>query len=287
MTAAPAPPRRKPPAPPPPVNGHKTTPTGTVRLGKATKTAEGVRIVLNAVEGFGKTSAIAYAPNPVLIQTKGETGYQTLYAHDRVPQIDTAIVPTWADLLAVVDQAVGAGYGVLGIDALGGAESLCHEFVCDRDYKGNMGKGGFTSFQEGPGVAVTDWLKLLAVLDLVRESGTHIVLLSHAKIAPFRNPMGADYDKYVADCHAKTWSVTHKWADAVLFGRFTTVVDVERPNAKKGKGVGGSTREMYAEHRDAFDTKNRFGMDESFEIPNDPTAIWPTIWSQIERSKTP
>ena len=64
-----------------------------------------------------------------------------------------------------------------------------------------------------------------------------IIALAHSRIATFKNPEGADYDRFVPDLHAKTWALTHKWADAVLFLNFETYVDSDRHRAE-GQGQG-------------------------------------------------
>jgi hypothetical protein len=241
----------------------------------------GLRLILNAVEGWGKTSCVSHAPNPAIIMIGGETGYQTLLSAGRVPSVDAVRVTTWPELMGVVDDCIGGKYGVLGIDALGGAERALHEHVCQRDFAGDWGERGFLSFHKGYEQSVGDWLTLLAKLDRVRETGTHIVLLSHCKVTTFKNPLGADYDKYVADCHAKTWGVSHKWADAVLFGTFYSVIEKNRPGDQKGKAKAGVDRVLYTEHRDAYDAKNRFGLPDCIDIPDDPSAIWSTIHNSI------
>jgi hypothetical protein len=138
----------------------------------------------------------------------------------------------------------------------------------------------------GYDVAVPEWLQLLTRLDRIRTThNVPIIILSHAKIRAFKNPAGSDFDRYVADCHDKTWSVTHKWADAVLFGTFITVTVEDRKAGKRMKGIGGSERTLYTERRDAWDAKNRFGMDPQISIPDDPTQIWSTIWDAIKGNK--
>ena len=110
-----------------------------------------------------------------------------------------------------------------------------------------------------------------------------ILILSHVRIRPFKNPLGPDYDRYEADCHQKTWSVTHKWCDAVLFGNFFTVVDTGKDaGAKKGKGIGGTQRVLYTQRRDGFDAKNRFGMPECIDIPANPAQVWTTILNSMK-----
>lgn len=47
-----------------------------------------------------------------------------------------------------------------------------------------------------------------------------IFALCHTKVKPFKNPLGPHYDRFQPDMHEKTWGLSHKWADAVLFGNF-------------------------------------------------------------------
>ena len=186
----------------PPINPPAATPApstnGKARLGRHTPEAVGARLIVAAVEGWGKTSMIAYAPNAAIVQVQTETGYETLLRAGRVPEVDYATVTNWPELLTVVNDVASSSYGVLGIDAMGGAERLCHELVCARDYKGDWSAKGFLNFMAGYDSSVAEWLKLLAALERARANNTHVVLLSHIKVATFRNPEGTDYDRYVA-----------------------------------------------------------------------------------------
>jgi len=258
------------------------------RLGSGKAEFKPPRIVLNAVEGWGKTSLGAFAPNPAILMAAGETGYETLLGAGLVPNVPRAKLETWPDTLALLDDLIqdDTGTETVVLDAVGGFERMCHEYVCNRDFNGDWGERGFTSYQKGYEVAVADWLQLLQKLERLQEfRGATVVILSHCRVKTFKNPMGADYDRWVSDCHDKTWSITHKWADAVLFGNFFTVVEGgktgEKP--KKGKGIGGTQRVIYTERRDAFDAKNRYGMSEVLDIPNDASRSWPTVWSAIRK----
>jgi len=291
------PPQTKPPTkpnlpPPSSTNGNKLKQLTNVVVPKFSKSKaefKPPRIVLNCVEGWGKTSAIAFAPNAAIVQIRGETGYETLLGAGRVPQIDDTTINTWSELLALLDDLNSMDdklpHQIIGFDALNGIERLCHEHVCRRDYNNDWGDTGFASYQKGYDTALTDWIGLLAKLDKLKDKGITIVLTSHYQIKDFKNPVGADFDKYIADLHKKTWSLTHRWADAVLFGTFLTIVDKVDTKGKKGKGIGGTERVLYTEHRDTFDAKNRYGMPDVIEIPEDPSQIWNTIWQHIEPNK--
>ena len=207
------------------------------------------RMIINAVEGWGKTTALAHAPKPVILMADGETGYKTLLGSGLVPKLDGALVETWPQLMAALDALPDCDYETVGLDAMSGFERLCHAEVCCRDFGGDWSERGFGAFQKGYEQSVRDWNLMLAKLDKLNAAGKIIVLLSHSKVAAFRNPTGADYDRYIADCHAKTWAATARWADAILFGKFDSVVDLkaaDRGNIqKKGKGIGGAFRVMH------------------------------------------
>lgn len=237
------------------------------------------RIIINAVEGWGKTSFGAHAPNPAILMSRGESGYITLRQRGLVPDAACVELTSWKDTLATVDELESdiAGHGAIVLDALGGFERLCHEFVCARDFGGDWGEKGFASFQKGFDVSIAEWLQLLTRLDRVRTAhGIPIVILSHSRIRPFKNPLGNDFDRYIADCHEKTWGVTHKWADAVFFGTYVTVV-IDDKKTKRAKGIGGTERVLYTTRRDAFDAKNRYAMPPELSIPEDPKAVWPLV----------
>jgi hypothetical protein len=210
---------------------------------------------------------------------RGETGYITLVQSDRVPRIPCASVESWNSLLNLVAGITPTEAGTVVLDALSGIERLCAEYVCIRDFKGDWGEKGYSSFGRGPEIAAGEWQKLLIELDKIRSSGINVMILSHAKVATHRNPLGADFDRYVADCNSKVWAVTSRWADAILFGNFYSVVEGGSTGDKgrKGKGIGGTERVIYTERRDAWDAKNRYGMDECITIPDDHTKVWDTI----------
>lgn len=210
-------------------------------------------------------------PKPIFLQSKGETGLETLIDAGRLPQ--TPHFPelqTWDDTLQAVrilkDQE--HDYKTLVIDTVNGLERLCHEHVCRRDFGGAWDDKGFLGYMRGFEVSLADWRELLVALDELRESKRmRIIGLCHTKVSTFKNPEGPDYDRYVPDMHAKTWSLTHKWADVVLCGLFSTTVATQKGGEqllKKGKGTGGQTRIIYTERSAAYDAKNRLGLP--FEI---------------------
>lgn len=279
-TRRPAPPPSRPAAP-----SAALTPPVTLDLSPRKAKPICPRIIFTAVEGFGKTTLGAYAPNPVILMAREETGYDTLLSAGRVPAVPAIAIADWPALIATLDALIADSKDRewVILDALGGFERLCHEFVCKRDFANDWGEKGFTSYNKGYDISVSEWLKMLQRLDQLNSRGIGILILGHSKIRPFKNPTGADFDRYVCDCHDKTWGASAKWADAVLFGNFFTVIDKEKKG--KGKGIGGTDRVLYTERRDAWDAKNRYGMDPEIGLAAEPEAMWDTVWNQINKEK--
>lgn len=240
------------------------------------------RIVLHGVEGVGKTSFAAQAPAPIFGQSRGETGLETLIDSKQVKS--TAHFPewkTWQEAIGSLRQLVASDhkYETLVIDTLNGLERLCHEHVCNRDFKGDWTDKGFMGYMRGYEVALSDWRELLALLDQVRAKRIAIICLVHTRVARFSNPEGTDYDRYEPDMHRKTWGLTHKWADMVLFSTFYTVVDSD------GKGQGGQERILYTERHAAYDAKNRSGLPESIGFGPDAATAWRNFTTAVQAAR--
>lgn len=248
------------------------------------------RYILHATEGWGKTSFGAHWPKPVFIQTGAETGLETLIDAGRLPEVaHFPAVQSWEELLQAVEALATEEhpYRTAVIDTLNGAESLCHNFICHRDFADEWGNKGFGSYNKGYEVALPEWSRLLVAFDRLRtDRRMTVLLLCHTKVKAFKNPEGPDYDRYQPDVHEKTWSLTHKWADCVLFGNFETTVRPEKDEVRKGKAVGGSYRLLYTERHASFDAKNRLGLPGEIEMGESAADAWANFSSAIKTART-
>ena len=252
------------------------------------------RHIWHAVEGFGKTSLAAQAPSPVFLMTQGETGLETLIDNGRLPEIPH--FPEFHEWMALrkavrvlIDEA--HEYKTLVLDTLNGAERMCHRFVTERDFDGKT--DSFLAYGKGPEVALPEWTLFLNDLDRLRETKKMaIICLTHTKVKPFKNPSGADYDRYTPDMHEKTWGLSHKWADVVLFGNFEAVIlggNVSNDDRKNRKGKAADVecdRVLYCERRTAFDAKNRIGLPAALTISSeDPKQAWVDFMNAVKEGR--
>ena len=240
-------------------------------------------MVITGPSGVGKTSMGGNIPDAVAMPFTQENSFDLLKKSGAVPE-DLAILPppeTWDQALEMFEElATGKhSYKCLIIDTLSCLENLCHTSVCNREFHGDWGDRGFQAYHRGYEIALADWREMLNALDRLRdEKGMSVVMLEHVHVKPFKNPEGSDYDRYQPTCHPKTWQVTQRWVDAVLFFNYYVEVD---DSGNRAKGRGGHSRVLYTQYSAAFDAKNRFGCDPEIEAGTSGKEAWENLRSNI------
>jgi hypothetical protein len=217
-------------------------------------------VLIYGVDGVGKTTFAAEAPNPVFIGT--EMGFG---------QLDVARFPTpknFQEVLATIQLLLNEkhDYKTLVIDSLDWLEPLVFAHVC--------AKHGWKSIEDpgyGKGYVEANnaWLELIGLLKKLRVK-MNVILIAHAAIRTFTDPeQNAAYDRYqlkLAGQGAKT-DASALWREAVdnvLFANFE-VSTTQAKGERKAKAFGDGSRIIYTERRPAFDAKNRFSLP--FELP--------------------
>jgi len=253
------------------------------------------RVFLYAPEKFGKTSLPAFAPNPIVFQIK-DTGYQTLLDAGSVPPCPAPVIENYHDLNAVVDAFLHDPQDrkTAIFDGYTGIEKCIHDWVCDTHYGGDWGDHGFLSYNKGYDLAIPEVVKFLSKLNRIRDKGIEVWVLAHATTKPQKNPIGPDYDKFVPQVHEKTWGPATKWADAILFGKFHTIVDVaKREKSKstaeqKGKAIGGIDRVIFTRPCDAWVAGTRYAMESEIWLTDvEAKDMYSIVRGQMRRQGAP
>jgi hypothetical protein len=248
------------------------------------------RYGLYAGPGFGKTSIAAYAPKPIFLKSRGETGLDTLIDAGQIPPTPSLPEIThWLDLMAALRLLLDEehGYKTLVIDTANGMERLCHEYITERDFGGDWGDRGFSSYQKGYDVSLAEWRLFQNELDKLREKGMTIFMLMHARVKPFRNPSGLDYDRYVPELHEKSWVMLKGWLDVIIFGNLEIAVHTAKKSdsldpTKKGKASDASSRILYCNSDNpSYEAKNRLGLPAEIECGETPKEAWTNLAKAI------
>lgn len=270
-------------APPPAAPRQAAAPT----MRMPTVHRAGIRAVLVAVNGYGKTTAAAHGPDPVVVMAPDELGYMTLLSRGLVPAVPVVEPTTWPETLASIDAIADAPQGrkTIVLDALTGFEMLLAAHVCKTQCGGDWGEKGFMAFYRGPAQVAREWPALLMRLTRAAEKGLNVLVIGHAKSTKFKNPDGPDYDRYECACGTEDlWGRTRNWAEAVLFGNFRAIVDTARPEANIAKASGkaiGQERILRCQHSAAADAKNQYGLQPEYVMPDEPQAFAAAFWNLI------
>jgi hypothetical protein len=215
------------------------------------------RVLVYGVEGIGKSTFAAGAPNPVFIQT--EDGLGSL-AVDHFP-----IATSVTDVL----EAVGTlftndhSFKSVVIDSLDWLETLIW-----RDIESSYDAKDL-AYGKGAMIAADKWREILDGLTALRnERGMAVVLIAHTEIKRFDSPETEPYDRYQPKLQARSSALVREWCDAVLFANYKTLIKKDDVGFNKtvSRGITTGERLLFTSERPAYMAKNRYGLPESIPL---------------------
>jgi len=241
-----------------PANGTVATPKANRMLLTAVlrgKIIAPLRLLMYGTEGVGKTTFGAGAPGAIFLC--GEEGTNHLDVA-RFPKVES-----WADVLEAIRvlRTEPHEYKTLVIDTLDSLEPHCWAHVAHA-----AGKRDIEDFGYGKGyiAAFGEWQRYFAELEtLRRDRGMIIITIAHAQVRPFKNPAGADYDRYSLKLHERAAGLAKEWHDVVLFARHEEFV---RDDSGRAKGVSTGARVLHTVRTAAWDAKNRYDLPETLPL---------------------
>lgn len=223
-----------------------------------------LRELLYGPEGVGKSTFGADAPAPIF-----------LGRDDGTKRLDVARFPqpeSWDDILDAI-KTLGTEpheYQTLVIDTLDSIEPMLWEKVCDDgDDKGK--KNNIEEFGYGKGyqIALDYWRTFLSWIERLQvRRGMNVIMLAHAQIRGFKNPLGDDFDRYQLKLNEKAGGLLKEWSESVLFANFDIQAKKESRKAR-AKGVASAARWIYTTRHAAYDAKNRYGLPDRLPLSFD------------------
>jgi AAA domain len=219
------------------------------------------RILLGGLEGVGKSTFGANAPSPIFLGAEDGTGH-----------LDVARFPGLREFQdardAVRELRDGKhDYQTLVIDTLDWLEPHVWAAVCAEGGKKSIEDFGFG---KGYIAAVDTWRLFLRDLeDLQRERRMHLVMLAHTHRKTFKNPEGADYDRFELKLHEKTAGLVKEWVEAVLFARYEEFLDVEKTRSgqvTRARAYSTGARVIMSQRTAAYDAKSRYPLPERLPL---------------------
>ena len=140
------------------------------------------RILLYGVHGIGKSTWAASAPAPIFIQTEDGLGDVGCDRFGLAQSFDAVL----SSLREVYEAK--HNYRTLVLDSLDWLEKLIWAEVVGRKQVESIEDIGYA---KGYIFALDEWRKFVEALNLIRaDRAMHVILVAHAQIARFEDPIG-------------------------------------------------------------------------------------------------
>lgn len=221
------------------------------------------RLMVYGVEGIGKSTFAAGAPDPIFILTE-----------DGLGSLDVEHFPIATSLDNVMD-AIGALYAedhpykTVVLDSLDWLEAIIHrEMEAKHDAKD-------LAYGKGAMIAAQQWRDVLDGLNALRnEKQMTVILLAHNTIKRFDSPEVEPFDRYQPKLQERSNAVVREWADAVMFANYKTIVKKDDVGFNKtvARGISSGERMLFTTERPAYMAKNRYNLPDSIPLTWDAFA---------------
>lgn len=199
----------------------------------------------------------------------------------------------YAELVAAVDDLTTSphDFKTLVLDTADRIEKLIWGHLLERDNgRGNSKDGKIESIEDygyGKGYtkAVDEWIALLAKLDRLRTAkGMEIILVAHATVKSFKNPLGPDYDRFQPAINEKAAGCIKGWADVTGFVCHDDEGAKEIGAGKFARAKGFSTGRHLVKfaHSAAFDAKSRLNLPDEVEV--DIADPWAPLAAAVQEA---
>lgn len=230
-----------------------------VKKGKK-KTA--IRLVVYGVEGIGKSTLASQMPDPLWIDAEGSTRQMDVerLEYDR----EDAEPQTFAEVIECLDDVIkgNAECKTVVVDTGDAVEDMARTHLLQTN-----GKKSIEDFGYGKGYTMLEELwsnQLLRRFDALIAKGINVCLITHAALSTFSDPSGDSYSTWKLALTKNIEHVTKEWADAILFCNYKSIV------SEDGKQKGKPKRMMYCTSSAGFSAKNRFNLNDSYELSITP-----------------
>jgi len=221
------------------------------------------RVMVYGVEGIGKSTFGAGAPNPVYILTEDGLGSLNV---DHFP-----LATSFQDVMDAISTLYkdNHAFETVVIDSLDWLEAIIQREIEQKYDAKDLAYG------KGALIAAERWREILDGLNALRnDKGMIVILIAHTTIKRFDSPEVEPYDRYQPKLQERSNAVVREWSDAVLFANYKTIVKKDDVgfNQTNNRGISTGERLLFTSERPAYMAKNRYNMPESIPLSWDAFA---------------
>jgi hypothetical protein len=208
------------------------------------------RICIYGGHGIGKSTLASQFPAPIFISTE-----------DGLDALDVTSFPK-ANVLADVTAAITAlikedhSFSTVVVDSV---DWLVEPLITQHIEANNDPKD--LAYGKGAVLIAEEFRSILKGLDMLRRKRhMNVVLVAHASIQRFENPLTEPYDQFRPKLPARANALLQEWVDVLAFASFKVLVkktDVGFNNTVT-RGITTGERLLHLVEQPAFMAKNRY-----------------------------
>ncbi len=228
-----------------------------------------LKVLILGAEGVGKTTFVAGAPKVRIIDL--DRGSNEL-------EVSRVTVDKFDEVIDWIHDAVtDSSVETLAIDSISRLEELVITKVCGENDTGGLHAFG-GGYGKGDDAALQYWRILLKALDRLAET-KHVVLIGHATIKPFSDPLGPSFDRFSLSLREKAAAAIKRWVNFTLFARAEISTRVQE-KTKKNLGITSGVRYIYTDNNPAYDAKHRGN------LPTQLPLSWEAFFDAVQADRT-
>jgi len=173
------------------------------------------RTIIYGSAGIGKTTFASLALMAIFILLEAGQGKHRLTSFPLATTFKQVVM--YLQMLIDEDNP----YRTVAIDSADWLEQIIWQQVaCDQGKECIEDIG----YAKGYIFALAYWQKILSMLDELRtKKQMHIIVIAHAQVKTYNNPMTEPYDRYMLKLHDKARGKLEEWSDVILFAQKKTL----------------------------------------------------------------
>jgi hypothetical protein len=248
---------------------------------RPSKLKEPLRMIVSGVEGVGKTTFAAGAPDPIWIDANAGSGKVNVARYPFSDDPKRGHVPArYEQILDAIKDLTTSDhkFKTVVFDAVDDIEKMLHKFIVDRDKPKSKEKlPGINSYGYGKGsqIALDEWrVFFLLIEELQRAKDMNVLFLSHVTNRKYKNPGGEDFGRTVMRIDDLASEFLRGRCDVVAYAYFEESVSTMFSD-DRARGVDTGRRMMRFRRTAIVDAKSRYAIPDQIELtPPDPYGVF-------------